>query len=159
MEEDRLRYNRGLDQARMHRDAQRAQAMQKHLAETEQRLAALRAAREEALARSRELGGDSGTEAASGLDTAMADLEKALAEAADAPRLFDPGSFDVDLSGIGDTVLSSSGLSSQGTFNAAAAFGLAAGGVEERAMKAAETTAQNTRQLVDHARRGRLVFG
>ena len=100
---------------------------------------------------------------ASPLDAAMADLQKSLEEAAKLPKLFDPASMMDQLpppAGIDDMVLdSSSKLSSQGTFNAAAAFGLAAGGVNDRAMKAAETTAQNTRQLVDHARRGRLVFG
>ena len=47
---------------------------------------------------------------------------------------------------------------SMGTFSAAAAFGLSAGGVNDRETKAAEATAQNTQKLVDHARRGRLVF-
>jgi len=52
-----------------------------------------------------------------------------------------------------------SAFSSMGTFSAAAVFGVSAGGVNDRETKAAEATAQNTRQLVDHARRGRLVFG
>ena len=56
LEEDRSRFNSGLDQARQQRDEERARAMQERLAETEKRLAELRAAREDALARARALG-------------------------------------------------------------------------------------------------------
>ncbi len=47
----------------------------------------------------------------------------------------------------------------QGTFNAAAAAGLAAGGAAERTAKGTEETARNTKKLVNKAQQGGLTFG
>ena len=62
LEEDRQRFNRGLDVAKQQRDEQRVQAMQARLAETEKRLAELRAARADAVAKARDLAPETGEE-------------------------------------------------------------------------------------------------
>jgi hypothetical protein len=166
LEQDRQRFNSGLEDARSQRDAERAAAMQQRLAQTEAQLSELRRQREDALARARTAVDthqqDTGP---SPLSTAMAELKQALAAAASAPKLFDARAAADQLqpaaASLDEMMLHSGGqgLSSQGTFSAAAVWGLAAGGVQDRTAKAAEATAANTRQLVDHARRGRLVFG
>ena len=60
---------------------------------------------------------------------------------------------------LGDLLARGKGASVQGTFNAAAAQGLAASaGMAERTAKATEQTAKNTKRLVDAATTGGLAF-
>jgi len=47
----------------------------------------------------------------------------------------------------------------RGTFNASALLGLQGTGMEERAAKAAEETARNTKRLVEEAALGGSTFG
>lgn len=50
-------------------------------------------------------------------------------------------------------------VESKGTFNATALLGLGSDSVATRTAKASEQVAENTRQLVQEAKRGKLVFG
>lgn len=66
---------------------------------------------------------------------------------------------DDQISSLGDLLARGKGASVQGTFNAAAAQGLAASaGMAERTAKATEQTAKNTKRLVDAATTGGLAF-
>jgi len=87
---------------------------------------------------------------------AEAAKKRAEKEAADPERL----------KGAEDKLAASAGLLGQeqgkievkGTFNALAARGLGADSLAERTAKAAEQIVANTKQLVDQAKQGKLVF-
>jgi hypothetical protein len=157
LQEDRDRFNVGLDTARGQRDDQRVAAMQSQLAATEERLAALRTAREQALAKARDLPVD---ERESPLAQAMADLKAAIAEAAKAPKLFDAGAATRKVADVGgDLAPMVTSKPLEGTFSAAAAMAM----FGARRSSAEEETAQNTRamrrRLDELAREQRLREG
>ena len=62
------------------------------------------------------------------------------------------------LAGLGDTLNRAAAIGVKGTFYAAEARGLGAGGAADRTAKATEETARNTKKLVNEARRGGLTF-
>lgn len=65
----------------------------------------------------------------------------------------------VDFPSIGNAIASDAGkLESKGTFNALAAGLMGSDSLAERQAKAAETTAENTRRLLQEAKRGGIVF-
>ncbi len=64
-----------------------------------------------------------------------------------------------DLEGFDFEGLAQRSVSVTGTFNPLAAGGLGTGGPLERAARAGEETAKNTRKLVQQAQHGGLVFG
>ena len=77
-----------------------------------------------------------------------------IAETAGLERIKGPGDLEgLDLEGMGKK-----SISVQGTFNAMAAQGLGTGGPMERAARAGEETAKNTRKLVMQAQHGGLQF-
>ncbi|MCL4193202.1 MAG: phage tail tape measure protein [Thermoguttaceae bacterium] len=77
-----------------------------------------------------------------------------VAETTGPERIKGPGDLEgLDLEGIGKK-----SISVQGTFNAMAAQGLGTGGPMERAARAGEETAKNTRKLVMQAQHGGLQF-
>ncbi len=63
-----------------------------------------------------------------------------------------------DLEGFDFEGLAQRSISVVGTFNPLAAAGLGTGGPLERAARAGEETAKNTRKLVQQAQHGNLVF-
>lgn len=106
------------------------------------------------------------------LDEARRKLDEAIAEAKSKREAAEsePGTprrtpadlmseLDDQISSLGDLLARGKGASVQGTFNAAAAQGLAASaGMAERTAKATEQTAKNTKRLVDAAATGGLTF-
>jgi len=76
------------------------------------------------------------------------------------PGEFKPPSMEDLLQGAGENVdkAAQRTVDVQGTFNAAAAQGLAAGGPSDRIAKATEDTAKGVNKLVRHADHGGLVF-
>lgn len=88
---------------------------------------------------------------------ALDEAARKRAEIAETPgpgRVKGPGDLEgLDLEGMGKK-----SISVQGTFNAMAAQGLGAGGPMERAARAGEETARNTRKLVVQAQHGGLQF-
>jgi len=77
-----------------------------------------------------------------------------IAETVGPERIKGPGDLEgLDLEGMGKK-----SVSVQGTFNAMAAQGLGTGGPMERAARAGEETAKNTRKLVMQAQHGGLQF-
>jgi hypothetical protein len=103
------------------------------------------------------------------LEAARAAFEKSVGEAkekriaadqakaaADAEQAKIPG--PADLSKVMTETQTAAKASASGTFSAAAAAGLGATSVQERAAKASEETAANTKYLVDTAKRGPFVF-
>lgn len=106
------------------------------------------------------------------LDEARRKLDEAIAEAKRKREEaeLEPGApsrtpadlmaeLDDQISSLGDLLARGKGASVQGTFNAAAAQGLAASaGMAERTAKATEQTAKNTKRLVDAATTGGLAF-
>lgn len=119
LEEDSQRFNQGVEQAKSARDDERVRAMQQQLADTEKRLAELREARRQALAKADALAED---DTKSQLAGAMAELEKTLADATNMDKLFDAGAAQSQLPlefGGMPKLGGSAGLA--GTFNAAIA--------------------------------------
>ncbi len=166
LQQDNQQNNRGLEQGLQQRNDARGQALLDQQKAAEAELEQLRQQRRDKLDQAQTAAEAKGpVDWAAQTAAAQADLQKSLDAAAALPKLFDtnlandtlqPAAENTSDLAMADT---SKGFSSQGTFSAAAVWGLSAGGVNERAAKAAESTAANTRQLVDHARRGRLVFG
>jgi hypothetical protein len=166
LQQDNQQNNRGLEQGLQQRNDARGQNLLDQQKAAEAELARLRQQRQEKLNQAQTAANAAGPKDwATGAAQAQAELKQALAAAAAAPKLFDPNAaaeaIQPPANDTADMAKADSGkgFSSQGTFSAAAVWGLSAGGVNERTAKAAESTAANTRQLVDHARRGRLVFG
>ena len=85
-------------------------------------------------------------------------LDKAAAGVTDQEK--PPGwrNFDMNFGATG-IAEDSNNLESKGTFNALAAGRMGADSLAERQAKAAESTAENTRRLLQQALRGRFVFG
>ena len=77
-----------------------------------------------------------------------------IAETTGPERMKGPG----DLEGLDFEGMGKKSISVQGTFNAMAAQGLGTGGPMERAARAGEETAKNTRKLVMQAQHGGLQF-
>lgn len=90
-------------------------------------------------------------------EAALADAEKKRVETEKPKGLQGslPGSFTPEAL---DAAITKAQVDVVGTFNAAAVQGLGAVSLQERAAKATEAIAANTRQLVTQAKQGRLVF-
>jgi hypothetical protein len=152
LQQDNQQNNRGLEQGLQQRNDARGQALLDQQKAAEAELEQLRQQRRGKLDQAQ-----AAAEAAGPVDwatqtaAAQAELQKSLDAAAALPKLFDtnlandtlqPAAENTSDLAMADT---SKGFSSQGTFSAAAVWGLSAGGVNERAAKAAESTAANTR--------------
>ncbi|MCA9219454.1 MAG: hypothetical protein KDA71_03960, partial [Planctomycetales bacterium] len=151
LEEDSQRFNQGLDQAKSSRDDERVRAMQQRIAETEKRLAELRAAREDALKRADALAED---ESESPLAAAMAELEDALAQAAGKGNLFDADGAQMQFDSSFDASRMPSvggNASLGGTFNAAIAGLLGRSGSDpaERTADAVESMDETLAEIND----------
>jgi phage-related protein len=151
LEEDSQRFNQGIGQAKAARDDERVRAMQQQLVDTEKRLAELREARQQALAKADALAED---DAESPLAAAKAELERALAEAANANKLFDADAaqsqlnLPLDFAGM-PKLGGSAGLA--GTFNAAIAGMLGRSGDDpgERTADAVESMDEKLTDIRD----------
>jgi hypothetical protein len=144
MDEDRQRFNRGLDRERSERDDQRARAMQDRLTASEERVANLQRARDQALARARQALAEN-SDRESPLARAVEDLELAIAEAAKAPKLFDDkaATTAVEQAGMDALPAVEAATGITGTFSAAAAVA----SLGFRQSSAEEETADNTRVM------------
>jgi hypothetical protein len=99
------------------------------------------------------------------LADARREWQEAIAEAAEKRAAAESGEPE-RLKGIEDSLSSSGGIleeeqrkvESKGTFNALAARGLGADSLSERTARAAEQIVVNTKQLLDQAKQGKLVF-
>jgi hypothetical protein len=90
-------------------------------------------------------------------EAALAEAEKKRAETEKPKGLQKPSPGLFTPEGL-DAAIDKAKVDVVGTFNAAAVQGLGAESLQERTAKATETVATNTRQLVNQARQGRLVF-
>lgn len=103
-------------------------------------------------------------EAQDAVEAAKKEWQAALDEAARKRAEFGEAAAPPPLKGLGDLQdidfegLSRRAISVTGTFNPLAAAGLGTGGPLERAARAGEETAKNTRKLVQQAQRGNLAF-
>jgi hypothetical protein len=99
------------------------------------------------------------------LADARREWQEAIAEAAEKRAAAESGEPE-RLKGIEDSLSSSGGIleeeqrkvEAKGTFNALAARGLGADSLSERTARAAEQIVVNTKQLLDQAKQGKLVF-
>jgi hypothetical protein len=90
-------------------------------------------------------------------EAALTEAEKKRAET-EKPKGLQRPSLDVFTPEGLDAAIEKAKVDVVGTFNAAAVQGLGAESLQERTTKATESVASNTRQLVNQAKQGRLVF-
>jgi len=162
IEEDRQRFNQGLQRDKQQRGLGRGAALSTDLAANQQHLAELQQQRDAALAKLQGLAPrGKPPESSDKLATAMAELQAAVQLAADKRTGFAGDqqqslAAKQDLTGVLDE---SAKLASAGTFSAAAAAGLGIGGVNDKSLRAQLDNADYLRQLVQMGKRNRLVFG